>query len=189
MGEAENLESLSSQITGSRPDLVILDLRMSGKDAVEVIPQLRAAVPGVRVLVLTVSEAPGDLYRSFRAGASGYLLKDVNPDDLVLAIRDLFIGEVPLSPSLVRPYLRLTQGTRKESGQTHPVERRPSLSRRELEILILIAVGKSNKEIAETLRISEFTAKNHVKSILIKLNVSNRTEAVSHAIQLDLLQR
>ncbi len=184
--EAGDAPSLLARVRECRHDLVLLDIHLAGRDGLDLIPEILEAAPTARILVLTVSDSPEDLFRAFRAGASGYLLKTVDPEDLVQAIRDLRGGESAVSPSLLGAFLRFQREAGDGDGVT---ARRPSLSSRELEVLNRMAEGRLNKEIARLLKISEFTVKNHVKRILMKLSAANRTHAVTQALHLGLLRR
>jgi DNA-binding NarL/FixJ family response regulator len=150
-----------------RPDVVLLDLRLPGVDGAALIEPLRAAGP--RVLVLTSATEPSVAARAVRAGAAGVLYKDIDPDALVRAIRSVRDGHVLLAPGTVGSLLR---GSRAEA-----------LTPRESEVLARIAEGRSNREIARLLRLSEKTVKAHVSSVLAKLGVQDRTQAAVYALR------
>jgi DNA-binding NarL/FixJ family response regulator len=155
-----------------RPDVALLDLAMPEGSGLEACAALRAAVPGLEVLVLTVSEAEDDLYAALRVGAAGYLLKDMPPQELVEAIRHAGEGEPRIAPRLAARMLAdLPRGA-------DPLA---ELSAREREVLALVAAGLRNREIAERLFIGETTVKTHVRHLLEKLRFRNRAQAAAFA--------
>jgi two-component system nitrate/nitrite response regulator NarL len=163
------------------PDVVLLDLRMPGMNGLEVLRALRDAENKVPVVMLTTSEEEADLLEAFRLGAQGYLLKDMDPDELVGALRRAQQGETVIAPRLTSALARAAQGeTRAVPGR---MELEELLTPREFEILQHLAEGQSNKVIARELGISDGTVKLHVKSILRKLNVHSRVEAAVIAVE------
>jgi two-component system, NarL family, response regulator len=156
------------------PDVLILDLRMPKKDGLQVVIELMLRRPSPRIIVLTTSAKTEDLRRSLTAGVKGYILKGSEPRQVWDTIREVFAGKSSL-PGDVAAKLAdsLTQ---------------PDLSERELQVLEQLAVGKSNKEIGQQLYISEYTVKNHVKTILKKLNALGRTEAIAIAHERGLIK-
>jgi DNA-binding NarL/FixJ family response regulator len=167
-GEAGDAPAALSLAASLQPDIVLLDLRLPGVDGSTLIEPLRAAGP--RVLVLTSATEPSVAARAVRAGAAGVLYKDIDPDALVRAIRAVRDGHVLLAPAAVGSLLR--GGSRAEA-----------LTPREREVLARIAEGKSNREIARQLRLSEKTVKAHVSSVLSKLGVQDRTQAAVYAVR------
>ncbi len=157
------------------PDVVLMDLRMPDGDGVEATAGILAAVPAARVVVLTTYESDADIVRAVEAGATGYLLKDVPPAELVRAIRAAALGETVLGPGV--------------AGRLVSHLQRPSepLSPRESEILAHVAQGLTNAEIGRGLHISEATVKTHLMRAFGKLGVSDRTAAVTRAIELGML--
>lgn len=165
---ADGPEALS--LAGSlRPDLVLLDLKLPGMDGIAVLAGLRAA--GHRVLVLTSATDPARARQAVHAGAAGMLYKDIDPDALVRAIRVVHDGHLLLAPEAAAA---IADGESRTRG---------SLTSREREVLTLIAEGKSNREIARALRVSEKTVKAHVSSVLAKLGVQDRTQAAVYAVR------
>ena len=156
------------------PDILLLDLRMPGKDGLEVIVQLQSLQLQTRVIVLTTFESEQDIHRALKAGARGYLLKDTPRPELLDAIRRVHRGETCIP--------------RRISQKLVENKNRPVLSGRELDIIKLVAEGKSNKEIGDRLKITEGTVKTHVKSLLKKLQVPGRTAAVREAVHRGLVQ-
>lgn len=153
----------------SRPDIVLMDLRMPGMDGIEALKAIKAEFPEARVIMLTTYNAEADVRRAFDAGASGYLLKNVGGEELVASIQKVHAGEKCVPAEMVKT----TEGA---AGAT-------VLSSRQLEVLELLAKGLSNKEIATALGITEDGAKAHLKSIFGKLGVRGRTEAIVAGIQ------
>jgi DNA-binding NarL/FixJ family response regulator len=159
-----------------RPDIVLMDLRMPGGDGVSATEEILAQAPGVRVMVLTTYESDRDILRAIEAGASGYLLKDASPTELADAVRAAARGETVLAPSVASTLVRQV---RKPAP--------PALSAREAEVLRLVARGLTNADIGKRLFISEATVKTHLLRIFNKLDVADRTAAVTTAMQHGLL--
>jgi DNA-binding NarL/FixJ family response regulator len=186
VGEAGNGEEALQQAVRLRPDVVLMDLRMPVLDGVAATRQLHARRPECRVIVLTTFDDDEYVFEGLRAGAAGYLLKDVPLDGLVDAIHAVARGESFLQPSVtakvVNEFTRLAdRSPRREESLAEP------LSERERQILRLLADGQTNKEIAETLVIAEGTVKNHITSILNKLGARDRTQAALKARELGLV--
>jgi len=166
-GEAGDGATAVSLAMSLRPDIVLLDLKLPGMDGVALLEPLRACGP--RVLVLTSATEPSVAARAVRAGAAGVLYKDIDPDALVRAIRSVRDGNVLLAPEAVSA---LGRGSRVDT-----------LTLREREVLTRIAEGRSNREIARSLGVSEKTVKAHVSSVLAKLGVQDRTQAAVYAVR------
>jgi len=185
VGETDDGSLVLDLVTRYDADVVLLDLGVTG-GGVEAITVLRAARPDVHVVVLTHADHDEDLAGAVRAGARGYLLTDTSPEELVEALRAVAAGSSLLSPAMATRLLdefavlvRRNEGAAEGTG---------SLSRRELEVLTLVAQGLNNRTIAETLFISENTVKNHIRNIHEKLQVHSRMEAVVRAVREGLLQ-
>ena len=164
------------------PDIILLDMRMPGINGLDVLEMLRAKNETLPIVMLTTSTDENDLLKSLRAGAQGYLLKDMEPDQLVLALRDIVSGKTVVAPDLAPILAKAVQGksTEQEDKDDSPFS---TLTPRETEILALLAEGQSNKAIARNLGISDGTVKLHVKAILRKLEVHSRVEAAVMAVQ------
>jgi DNA-binding NarL/FixJ family response regulator len=152
-----------------RPDITLMDLRLPNKNGVEAITQIRHEFSAARIIVLTTFDGDEDIYRALQAGAKGYLLKGMNTDELTDAIRTVHAGKSRI-PAFVAERLAERMGG-------------PALTARELDVLKKIVGGRSNKEIAGDLFISEATVKTHINSILSKLGVNDRTQAATTALQ------
>ena len=183
VAQASNgLEALE-RAAEANPDVALMDLRMPQMGGAEAIRRLRQANPDLRAIVLTTYDDDDAIYEAIRAGARGYLLKDVRPKDLVRAIRRVHAGGSLLQPVVVERLLdRL--GPEDPDDEAQPVE---ALTPRELEVLQIMARGARNRDIAQELVISERTVKIHVANVIAKLSVTNRTAAVVRAIDLDLI--
>lgn len=182
LGEAENGKEALDLIASKRPDVALMDIRMPVLDGIEATRRTAAAHGGTRILMLTTFGDDEQVVAALRAGASGFLLKDVDPPDLVHAIRVVARGDALLSPEIVR---RLME--RFITAPTGHSALLASLTQRELQILRLIARGLSNEEIGTQLFISTATVKTHVTRTLGKLNLRDRTQAVVLAYESGLL--
>lgn len=160
------------------PDVLLLDLNIGGTDGIQVMQELRADGVLLPVLLLTVSEAEEDMARALRNGANGYLLKSMEPDELVDAVIRAARGETVVAPAMTAKLVRMLDG--KNNSASSLLE---SLTQREREILKHLAKGESNKAIARALDISYDTVKLHVRHILAKLNLSSRVEAAVFAVE------
>jgi NarL family two-component system response regulator LiaR len=156
------------------PDVVLMDLVMPGLDGVEATRRIRELSPSTKVIVLTSFDDDERVFPSIKAGAAGYLLKDVRPQDLADAVRRVHAGEALLAPSVAARLMQEVAGERQPAG---------GLTERELEVLRLIARGLSNKLIARELAVAEKTVKTHVSNILAKLHLTDRTQAALYAVR------
>ena len=166
--------------TELKPDVVLLDMRMPSMDGIEVLRQLRKNGFTNPIAMLTTSSDERDLVESLRSGAQGYLLKDMEPDQLVVALRKIVAGKTVVAPDLAQVLARVVQGDSIAPKEESPFAK---LTPRENEILALLAEGQSNKVIARNLGISDGTVKLHVKSILRKLGIHSRVEAGVIAVE------
>jgi DNA-binding NarL/FixJ family response regulator len=188
VGEAANGEEALAAASRLQPDVVLMDLRMPVLDGVAATRQLKETYPPIRVIILTTFDDDEFVFDGLRAGAVGYLLKDVSSDKLIEAIRAAAQGESFLQPSIAAKVVAEFNRLERLAGQPRPqADLVEPLSDRELEILRLVATGDSNKEIAARLYITEGTVKNHVTNILGKLCVRDRTQAALRARELNLL--
>ncbi len=198
VGEGESGADALEKARALHPDLIVMDVNMPGSDGVDGVRAIRAAGMDTKIIMLTVSEDDEDLFESIKAGANGYLLKNVRPEQLFDSLRGVMRGEAPIAPGIagkllealrhggvpVRPVTGLA-GTGAEGAEAGD----PVLTRREAEILELVAEGLSNKEIAGRLTITEGTVKNHVHNALEKLHLSNRVQAAAFAVRQGYIAR
>jgi len=169
------------------PDVVLMDLNMPNCSGLEATQALQSQMPQVKILVLTVSDSEADLFAAIKFGARGYLLKKAEPEELLLAISSVAQGGVMVSPlmatKLLAEFNDLTASVEKEPAP--PIDAK--LSPREGEVLQLVAKGATNKEIADSLFISENTVKTHLQNILDKLHLANRSQAAAYAVKKGLV--
>jgi DNA-binding NarL/FixJ family response regulator len=183
VGEAADGITATEQVLTLAPDVVLMDVRMPGLTGVEAAERIHAALPDVRIVMLTSSENEDDLFAAVRAGVSGYLLKEISIDELTDAVRAAHRGDGSVAPSMVPKLLREFTSLSRRCGDDASFASERSLTEREIEVLRLVARGMSNKEIATELVIAENTAKNHVRNILEKLRLRSRTEAAMYAVR------
>jgi len=186
VAEAENGEEAIAKAQELAPDVVLMDVRMPRVNGIDAARQISMDVPSTKILMLTVSDEEDDLYEAIKAGANGYLLKEISVEEVAEAIRAVVQGQSLISPSMASKLLNEFNMLAKkaEERQQFPA---PALTGRELEVLKLVAKGMSNREIADELYISENTVKNHVRNILEKLHLHSRMEAVIYAVRERLL--
>ena len=177
VGEASNGEEAVHLTSSLKPEVVLMDLRMPVMDGVTAIRQIKDSQPGVQVLVLTTYDSDADILPAIEAGATGYLLKDISREELYSAVRATARGESVLAPGVAARLIGRMRAPAEEK-----------LSSRELEVLQLVAEGDSNSEIASRLHISQATVKSHLVHIFGKLGVSDRTAAVTAALQRGIMR-
>jgi len=177
IGEAADGEAAIDQAQRLCPDVILMDLVMPKLDGIEAIKRIVAQQSKARILVLTSFAADDKVFPAIKMGAFGYLLKDSGPDELVQAIHHVYRGEPSLDPSIARKLLQELSHPPKIVPTTDP------LTERELDVLRLVAQGKSNREIAEQLVITEMTVRTHVSNILSKLHLASRTQAALYALK------
>ena len=187
VGEAVNGKDAVDKAAQINPDVVLMDLRMPEMDGVEAMRRIGMMSKAVKFIVLTTYDSDEYIFDAISAGAKGYLLKDASREELFQAVRAVSRGESLIEPGVAAKLLdRLAQLSRKQDEVAPPAG--DSLSAREIEVLQLIARGSANKDIAAKLSISESTVKTHVANIFTKLDVSHRTEAVTHALQRGIIK-
>ena len=174
IGMAESGSEAMKEVQRALPDVVLMDLRMPEMEGTKAISELRRIQPDLRILVLTNYESDEYIFRALQAGAMGYLLKSTPQAEIVAAVEMIHANQRCIPPSIKE---RLPEMIGREV-----------LSQRELEVLTLVAMGKSNKEIAQSLSISDKTARNHVTSCLLKLGADDRTEAATTAMKRGIIQ-
>jgi len=190
VGEAENGLDGVEQARALDPDLVVMDVEMPVMDGVQAAALLQDQVPRAKVVMLTVSDSEDSLFDALRNGADGYLLKDLRPDQLYDMLRSVMRDEAPISPAIAG---RLLKELRRRDPAVRAAatdrDEGPGLTRREIEILQLVADGLSNKEIGTELSITEGTVKNHVHNALEKLHLENRIQAAAYVVRQGLGHR
>ena len=193
VGEASNGREALALCSRLRPDLVLMDVRMPDMDGLAATREIKQKYPEIGVLMVTVHENPDYLLEALKAGAAGYVLKDAQQHEIVSAVQQVLGGESALDPELAARLLRrlATEIRGPSSASREPRQRGEPyiepLTPRELEVLELMKLGRTNRQIGQDLTISSGTAKNHVEHIIAKLGVSDRTQAVVRALELGIL--
>jgi NarL family two-component system response regulator LiaR len=177
VGEAADGVEAVLKARSLQPDVILLDLVMPRKDGIEAIGEIKRENPKARILVLTSFAEDEKVFPAIQSGALGYLLKDSSPQELLQAIREVYRGESSLHPAIARKLIRELNRPSDLPATEEP------LTEREVEVLILVARGLSNQEIAERLVVSERTVRTHVSNILGKLHLANRTQAALYAVR------
>jgi DNA-binding NarL/FixJ family response regulator len=187
VGEAGDGHEAVEKAQELMPDVILMDVRMPRRSGIEATQQIKDLLPHVKILMLTISDEEADLYDAIKAGASGYLLKEISIDEVADAIRSVWAGQSRISPSMAAKLLTefAAMSKRAEERQQLPA---PRLTDREMEVLKLVAQGLNNRDIAKELFISENTVKNHIRNILEKLHLHSRMEAVVYAVREKLLE-
>ena len=183
VGEAEDAESALDQARALEPDIVLMDIELPGEDGVIATQRLKMEMPAVTVVMLTVHDDSQTLFEAIKAGAQGYLVKNVRSRELLEQLRGLARGEAAISRRMAARILKEIR------GQNEPLWPEEELTAREMDVLELVAARLSNAEIAERLVVSEYTVKNHMKSILSKLHLRNRHQAAAYGVARGWLPR
>jgi DNA-binding NarL/FixJ family response regulator len=187
VGEADDGNEAIEKAERLAPDVVLMDVRMPHVSGIEATARLSALLPTCRIIMLTVSDEEDDLYQAIKAGATGYLLKEISIEEVADAVRAVVQGQTLISPSmaskLIAEFANLSR-LANDRGATPA----PRLTDRELEVLRLVAQGHTNREVADQLYIAENTVKNHVRNILEKLHLHSRMEAVLYAVREKLFE-
>ncbi len=181
VGRAHTGEEAVEMCLREEPDVVLMDLSMPGMGGIRATRKILSLLPRTQVLVLTVHTDDINLFQAIKAGAQGYILKDCAPEDLASAIKAVHAGDTIMSPDIAKKTMTTFEGIRSST------ELAPSLTERELEVIKALAQGKSNKEIARDLGISEKTVRNHASNIYRKLHIFDRTQAVIYAVRRGLV--
>jgi two-component system NarL family response regulator len=187
VGEAGDGSEAVQIATEKMPDVVLMDVRMPKRSGIEATQAIKEISPHTKMLILTVSDEEADLYDAIKAGASGYLLKEVAIEEVVSAIRSVHGGQSMISPSMASKLLTEFASMVKKTDEK-PATSQPRLTDREMEVLRLVAKGRNNRDIAKELFISENTVKNHIRNILEKLHLHSRMQAVVYAVREKLLE-
>jgi DNA-binding NarL/FixJ family response regulator len=186
VGEASDGYEAIERAEAATPDVVLMDVRMPRQTGIEATRVIKETLPTTKILMLTISDEESDLYEAIKAGASGYLLKEISIEEVAGAVRRVNQGQSMISPSMASKLLTefASMVRRREDRDEVPS---PRLTDRELQVLKLVAKGMNNRDIGQELFISENTVKNHVRNILEKLHLHSRMEAVVYAVREKLL--
>ena len=187
VGEAGDGAEAVNIAQDTMPDVVLMDVRMPRRGGIEATGQIKAIAPHTKILMLTISDEEADLYDAIKAGASGYLLKEISIEEVANAIRQVHAGQSMISPSMASKLLTEFATMVKKTDEK-PAAAQPRLTEREMEVLRLVAKGRNNRDIAKELFISENTVKNHIRNILEKLHLHSRMQAVVYAVREKLLE-
>ena len=186
VGEASDGQEAVERAEKTTPDVVLMDVRMPKRSGIDATRAIKDVLPSTKILMLTISDEEADLYEAIKAGASGYLLKEISIEEVANAIRSVQAGQSLISPSMASKLLTEFASMVKRRDERTQVPG-PRLTDRELEVLKLVAKGMNNRDIGNELFISENTVKNHVRNILEKLHLHSRMEAVVYAVREKLL--
>jgi DNA-binding NarL/FixJ family response regulator len=186
VGEAGDGHEAIEQSEKTSPDVVLMDVRMPKRTGIEATRAIKDMLPSTKILMLTISDEEADLYEAIKAGASGYLLKEISIEEVANAVRQVQAGQSLISPSMASKLLTEFAAMVKRRDERTQVPG-PRLTDRELQVLKLVAKGMNNRDIGAELFISENTVKNHVRNILEKLHLHSRMEAVVYAVREKLL--
>jgi DNA-binding NarL/FixJ family response regulator len=188
IGEAGDAVAAVDRASELLPDVVLLDVRMPKGSGIEACVAIKEVAPSARIIMLTISDEEADLYEAIKAGATGYLLKEISIDEVASAVRAVYDGQSLISPAMASKLLTEFALMAKRSNERSQQVPTPRLTERELEVLKLVARGLNNRDIAKELFISENTVKNHIRNILEKLQLHSRMEAVVYAVREKLLE-
>ncbi len=181
IGEATSGEEVVERAAQLQPDVILMDIQMPGLNGIEATRRIMHTSPNIRILIVTMFEDDASVFAAMRAGARGYIVKDAQKDDILRAIRAVGRGEAIFSPTIAARLLEFFASAQQQSARTIPQQVFPELTEREREILELIAQGKSNTEIANTLVLGHNTVRNYVSNIFSKLQVVDRAQAIIRA--------
>ncbi len=187
-GQAEDGTEALELARKLKPDLVLMDLHMPVMDGIEATRRIRTELPDVKVVMLTVSDQDKDLFEAIKSGAHGYLLKNLEPEELFDYLTGIVRGEAPISRTMAAKLLNEFAAQASRGKNPSPPETNNELTPREREVLKLVASGATNRDIATALTLTENTVKNHLRNILEKLHLENRVQAAAWALKMGLNQ-
>jgi DNA-binding NarL/FixJ family response regulator len=188
VGQCGDGQEAVEQVGDLLPDVVLMDIRMPRRGGIEACTAIKDQVPSAKIVMLTISDEEEDLFEAIKAGATGYLLKDVSIDEVADVVRAVHDGQSFISPSMASKLITEFAALAKRGEERQQQVPAPKLTEREMEVLRLVARGLGNREIAKELFISENTVKNHIRNILEKLQLHSRMEAVVYAVREKLLE-
>ncbi len=187
VGEAADGAEALEQAVNTLPDIVLMDVRMPRRGGIDACTAIKDAVPSAKIIMLTISDEEADLYEAIKAGAMGYLLKEISIEQIGSAVRAVHGGQSLISPSMASKLLTEFASMAKRGDDRQQMSS-PRLTDREMEVLKLVAKGLNNRDIAKQLYISENTVKSHIRNMLEKLQLHSRMEAVVYAVREKLLE-
>ncbi|PRY01521.1 response regulator [Allonocardiopsis opalescens] len=188
VGEAGDGQEAIRQAGDVLPDVVLMDVRMPRTSGIAACTGIKDAVPSAKIVMLTISDEEEDLFEALKAGASGYLLKEIPIDEVADAVRSVHGGQSLINPSMAGKLISEFTALARKGEERQPQVPTPRLTDREMEVLRFVAKGLNNRDIAKELFISENTVKNHVRNILEKLQLHSRMEAVVYAVREKILE-
>ncbi|HVU74489.1 MAG TPA: response regulator transcription factor [Mycobacteriales bacterium] len=186
VGEAGDGGEAVERAAETTPDIVLMDVRMPKRGGIDATTAIKETVPSAKIIMLTISDEEADLYDAIKAGAMGYLLKEISIEEVASAIRSVHGGQSLISPSMASKLI--TEFATMRRGDDPKQLPAPRLTDRELEVLKLVAKGLANRDIAKQLYISENTVKNHIRNILEKLQLHSRIQAVAYALRENIIE-
>ena len=187
VGEAGDGAEAVDKAADLLPDIVLMDVRMPKRGGIEACTSIKEVAPSAKIIMLTISDEEADLYDAIKAGAMGYLLKEISIEEVASAIRAVHGGQSLISPSMASKLLNEFASMIKRGDERQQLPA-PRLTDREMEVLRLVAKGLNNRDIAKQLFISENTVKNHIRNILEKLHLHSRMEAVVYAVREKMIE-
>lgn len=188
VGEGNNGKEAYKLALETKPDIILMDIRMPECNGIEALKMIKKELPEIKVIMLTVEDEDEYLFEAIKNGAQGYLLKNIDPEELIIYIEGILRGEAPLSKELAAKILaEFTNLAKASSTINNENTIKNDLTQREKEVLKLVSLGATNKGIASELCISENTVKNHMRNILDKLHIQNRVQAAAYAMREGLI--
>lgn len=189
VGQAANANDALNMALSLKPDVILMDIKLPGVNGIEATRMIKKELPDTEIMMLSMYDEEEYVREAVKAGATGYVLKDISQEDLIRNIKVVYSGGSYIQPSLARKVLQdLASGGKAKSPAIPRISTLKELSDREVEVLQLVADGKSNKEVAQVLTISEKTVKAHLRSIFRKLEVGDRAQAVATAMRKGLVE-